>query len=436
MPLLAVETNTWQGYVSIRGESREQEPLRCEVTVLDEQRRNLASDIMTRFRDRTFEDEAHAGTRYLWTDAFAVCNFLSLAQAMGEQRYQNLAIDLVDQVHRVLGRHRPDDARRGFISGLGDEEGALHPTAGGLRIGKKLPERGAEDPFDAQAEWDRDGQYFHYLTKWMHALDQVSRVAADIRYHQWARELASRAHKAFVVTTMNGQRRMVWKMSIDLSRPLVSSMGHHDPLDGFITCAELQATATDFSMTRPDPDLNRIQDDYDRMIQGGDWATDDPLGLGGLLSDACRVTQLVSRAMLKDDGLLASLLAASLVGLQHYTAQGEYQQPASRRLAFRELGLAIGLQALGHIEPKVREHRDAYARSADLLALLGALKPYAELGSALGEFWLDPAHQRVSSYQDHRDINEVMLATWLLPDGFVLLHDMGSRAFSGHAIEP
>ena len=34
---------------------------------------------------------------------------------------------------------------------------------------------------------------------------------------------------------------MYWKMSIDLSRPLVPSMGHHDPLDGLITCHELRA---------------------------------------------------------------------------------------------------------------------------------------------------------------------------------------------------
>jgi hypothetical protein len=49
-----------------------------------------------------------------------------------------------------------------------------HPTRGGLRIGKQLPERRPGEPYDPQVEWDRDGQYFHYLTKWMHALDQAS----------------------------------------------------------------------------------------------------------------------------------------------------------------------------------------------------------------------------------------------------------------------
>lgn len=36
---------------------------------------------------------------------------------------------------------------------------------------------------------------------------------------------------------------MYWKMSIDLSSPLVPSMGQHDPLDGLITYLQLQATA-------------------------------------------------------------------------------------------------------------------------------------------------------------------------------------------------
>jgi len=35
---------------------------------------------------------------------------------------------------------------------------------------------------------------------------------------------------------------MYWKMSIDLSYPLVVSMGHQAPLDGFITYNQLQAT--------------------------------------------------------------------------------------------------------------------------------------------------------------------------------------------------
>ena len=42
-----------------------------------------------------------------------------------------------------------------------------------------------------------------------------------------------------------------WKMSIDLSCPLVLSMGQHDPLDGYITFSELEQTAVrDFGQSQ------------------------------------------------------------------------------------------------------------------------------------------------------------------------------------------
>ena len=49
---------------------------------------------------------------------------------------------------------------------------------------------------------------------------------------------------------------MYWKMSIDLSYPLVTSMGQHDPLDGLITYSELQATARKYSEQSAWPDLS------------------------------------------------------------------------------------------------------------------------------------------------------------------------------------
>ena len=74
--------------------------------------------------------------RYLWTDAFAVCNFLGLFGGEHDKKFLDMGLSLVDRVHRTLGRHRADDLRRGWISGLGEKEGERHPTRGGLRIGK------------------------------------------------------------------------------------------------------------------------------------------------------------------------------------------------------------------------------------------------------------------------------------------------------------
>jgi hypothetical protein len=99
--------------------------------------------------------------RYLWTDAFAVCNFLGIYGQTRDEKYKHLALRLVEQVHTVLGRHREDDPRTGWISGLDEQEGMVHPTKGGLRIGKEMNERRPADPLDERLEWDRDGQYYH-----------------------------------------------------------------------------------------------------------------------------------------------------------------------------------------------------------------------------------------------------------------------------------
>ncbi|MDH3201698.1 MAG: hypothetical protein OEM15_12465 [Myxococcales bacterium] len=376
--------------------------------------------MMMRFAERTGLTSDLPKQRYLWTDAFAVCNFLGLAQVTGEEHYTNLALRLVDQVHHVLGTYRADDSRTGWISGLSQQEGETHPTRGGLRIGKALPERGVAEPFDEQLEWRRDGQYFHYLTKWMHALDQVSRWTQQPHLNLWARELAEVAHDAFTRTDRSG-RRMVWKMSTDLSRPLVPSMGHHDPLDGFITCVQLQTTKSSSSSKPTEPSLKEAVASFAAMIEGRDWATADPLGLGGLLSDASRVAQLMRLGASAGGDLLEALLVAALQGLSHYARENDSRLPASRRLAFRELGLAIGLSAVEVIKKETETQHRQFSRSAEVQERIEALTPYVTLGSKITSFWLDPEHREIRTWSEHRDINEVMLATSLVPAAFLVL---------------
>ena len=243
-------------------------------------------DIMLAFADRTgLTNPDNPARRYLWTDAHAVCTYLSLHVATGNNDYLELALALVDQVHSILGRHRDDDARVGWISGLSEEEGREHPTAGGLRIGKSLNERQRTDPVDERLEWERDGQYFHYLTKWMHALCRVAAVTGEAVYRRWAVELAEAAYAGFAVTAPGG-KRLCWKMSIDLSYPLVASAGHHDPLDGYVTFAEIAGTGA----SQLDEEVAELAN----MIADRDWATTDPLGIGGLLFDASRVIRLTA----------------------------------------------------------------------------------------------------------------------------------------------
>ena len=214
---------------------------------------------------------------------------------------------------------------------------------------------------------------------------------------------------------------MVWKMSTDLSRPLVPSMGEHDPLDGFVTCLQLEATAALLSDAPAGPDLKECAADFATMTEARDFGTADPLGLGGLLMDACRVAQIERQGASAGRNLLERLLEAALDGLSPYSQQGDLGQPAERRLAFRELGLAIGLSAIEIIEGEVRAEPLPSVGAAAALARLGALAPYAALGKSIETFWLDPEHRRSRPWAAHRDINEVMLATRLAPEGFLVL---------------
>ena len=85
----------------------------------------------------------------------------------------------------------------------------------------------------------------------MHALNRISEVTGNELYNQWeALELAKTTHAAFTYTASDGSKRMVRKISIDLTPALVNSMGHHDPLDGLITYTQLQATSLTFNKTQ------------------------------------------------------------------------------------------------------------------------------------------------------------------------------------------
>lgn len=364
-------------------------------------------DTMLAFADRSgLRRSDTAPRRYLWTDAHAVCNFLSLYRANGEHAFLELALSLVDQVHSVLGRHREDDPRQGWISGLDEAEGRVHPTAGGLRIGKALAERGRSEPVDERLEWERDGQYFHYLTRWVHALCRVAAVTDREVYGRWAAELARAAFAGFVTAGPQG-RRLRWKMSIDLSYPLVASSGHHDPLDGYLSVCEVGQV----SGLPLDDEKSALA----AMLAGQRWETGDPLGIGGLLFDANRLIEMTVAGGLDGAALADRLLLAADNSLAAYSREHARQRPAGNRLGFREFGLSIGLHAVERMDAFVKRQ----TLPADLGRLLDGLGRYLPLAGEIESFWLDDANRMASSWREHRDINEVMLATSLLPEEFL-----------------
>jgi len=112
------------------------------------------------------------GERYLWTDAHGVILCVSLFKQTGDERFLREAEFVVKEVKRVLGR----------------------------RIGYRIGEAAS-----------RDGQYFHYLTKWMFALCKLGDI--KIEYKNEAIQLAKQIHSKFFVPDVG----FYWKMKEDLS---------------------------------------------------------------------------------------------------------------------------------------------------------------------------------------------------------------------------
>lgn len=362
--------------------------------------------------------------RYLWTDAFAVCNYLELFRRTNDKTYRDLALALINQVHHTLGRHRDDDLRSGWISGLDEQEGELHPTRNGLRIGKKLNERKLDEPCNERLEWDQDGQYYHYLTKWMHALNRVSQVTGDPTYIGWAIELAKAAHSRFTYDSpTGGRKRMHWKMSIDLTYPLVPSMGQHDPLDGLVTYSELQAAADRQFGESHLPDLKHEIAEMAEICRsmGTNLATDDPLGIGGLLFDASRIARLILQGGLKCAGLVEIVMDSAEIGLESFVINNQLEYPAEYRLAFRELGLSIGLSAAENLQKMVGGNQGAFNNASRLQKLAEDLMEFLPLRKIIEQFWLDDRNRQASTWIEHREINMVMLATSLSPDQFLMI---------------
>jgi len=52
---------------------------------------------------------------------------------------------------------------------------------------------------------------------------------------------------------------------------------------------------------------------------------------------------------------------------------------------------------------------------------MNALKQYETLREVIDNFWLRNENQEAESWMAHRDINMVMLATSLSPDGYLRL---------------
>ena len=214
---------------------------------------------------------------------------------------------------------------------------------------------------------------------------------------------------------------MFWKMSIDLSYPLVESMGHHDPLDGLITYNQLQATFHDYFRKSISPDLTEEIADMAGICEGKSWITDDPLGIGELLCSAYKAAQLNAGRSVIEPDLTEVLLSSSQPGLKSFSKENPMKPPADYRLAFRELGLSIGLHAAERLKGLIRKNPGDPGKDRLLNTRLETLTQFLPLSEEIETFWLDTANREADSWTEHRDINMVMLATSLSPEGYLTL---------------
>ncbi|KAL3478563.1 hypothetical protein BJX99DRAFT_256459 [Aspergillus californicus] len=296
----------------------------------------------------------HRG-RYLWTDAFGVLNLLTLhqetnkLQSQPSNHYLTLASRLIETVHDVLGRTRDGSSR---LPGASE----TNPLGGGLRIGK-VDEGG----------WDGDGQYHHYLTLWMFALNRMSLASGDPEYNNLAISLAKAIHAPFFVNRGSERPRMVWKMDSSLSTVLVGSQGNLDPIDGFVVFRLLQGTAGKFGLG--DGVLQEEIEDYCRVMErkGEHFVSKDPLDLG---------MTLWTMQWVAGEGWAGRLLERCFEQIYDVFETDQYlARSIKHRLAFREFGTAMGVRCIS-------EQDDEKERSVDLKGyadrILAAWEPYME----------------------------------------------------------
>lgn len=208
--------------------------------------------------------------RYLWTDAFGVLSYVSIAERYklegnsGEaEKYKRAANMLVDVVHQTLGSPRSEKSEDHMTKDASSPTGYV-----GLRIGKVDSRRVTDYGMSY------DGQYWHYVDKWLLALARSGHVSEGI-------QIAKSCFPYFFDDGGDGTGwggGIRWKLSVDASAPpsLQRARASDDTLVALIVFSILEAhrVPSDASLKDEINQLNVALQGYRPRV------TDDPLGWG------------------------------------------------------------------------------------------------------------------------------------------------------------
>ena len=95
------------------------------------------------------------------------------------------------------------------------------------------------------------------------------------------------------------------------------------------------------------------------------------------------------------------------MGLKSYINNNQMNLAAEYRLAFRELGLSIGLKGILIINYIIKKRPEFTENS--LNKRFNDIKEYQVLGNIIEEFWVKNKNRKTNNWKEHQDINTVML---------------------------
>jgi len=179
----------------------------------------------------------------------------------------------------------------------------------------------------------------------MFALNRLSLATKDPTYNDQAIALAKAIHPNFFLDRSGPSPRMVWKIAMDMSKPLVYSQGNLDPLDGYMVFRKLQAASGNPST------LNEEIADYKRIIdaKGKHSVSTDTLDLG--------MTLWTAHWLAGRESYFSDLTQQAITQAHSLYDRGYLDMPTNRRLAFREYGACLGIGCLAEPDERLRAFR-------------------------------------------------------------------------------